>query len=382
MIIIKDGSHAKRIIKLLLCTGEFPYQSLGILGEIHSVKRAVKRMSEVHEVKTDSEKIEFFGKIVNISGKGQLKTIRLNAYAFGLVKSLFPEMMEHYQYHTRNHRFRGDSLSVERNHRVAEAIAMFLMAGVDLFSDRVPALETVSTNRKEYMDPVFYHCRQLKSIVVDELKKNQYTRIVGSIFYESGCYSIYNARDSVMMLSGEGESKTKRHLESIAKKNTFCDSVGNALLFGKSYDVAERTLLAVDSNPRESEVFGNIYKAYHFIPMDAFGVKLIQLFTTPYWREELIDQLYESHEVRKEVGNFQYDAKSGDMHYFSFLDSDLVKLRSVRNHILKEKEDLTVLCFKEQEAFLRSYMGPSVEIKLYDIEEIMDTLECVRRDPL
>ena len=69
--------------------------------------------------------------------------------------------------------------------------------------------------------------------------------------------------------------------------------------------------------------------------MDAFGVKLIQLFTTPYWREELIDQLYESHEVRKEVGNFQYDAKSGDMHYFSFLDSDLVKLRSVRNHILK-----------------------------------------------
>ena len=102
-------------------------------------------MSEVHEVKTDSEKIEFFGKIVNISGKGQLKTIRLNAYAFGLVKSLFPEMMEHYQYHTRNHRFRGDSLSVERNHRVAEAIAMCLMAGVDLFSDRVPALETAST---------------------------------------------------------------------------------------------------------------------------------------------------------------------------------------------------------------------------------------------
>ena len=116
--------------------------------------------------------------------------------------------------------------------------------------------------------------------------------------------------------------------------------------------------------------------------MDAFGVKLIQLFTTPYWREELIDQLYESHEVRKEVGNFQYDAKSGNMHYFSFLDSDLVKLRSVRNHILKEKEDLTVVCFKEQEAFLRSYMGRSVEIKLYDIEEIMDTLECVRRDPL
>ena len=382
MINIKDGSHAKRIIKLLLYTGEFPYQSLGILGEIHSVKRAVKRMSEVHEVKTDSEKIEFFGKIVNISGKGQLKTIRLNAYAFGLVKSLFPEMIEYYQYHTRNHRFRGDSVSVERNHRVAEAIAMFLMAGLDMFSARVPALDAKTANRKAYIDPVFYHCRQLKSLVEDALKKNQYTRIVGSVFYETGCYGVYNTRNSVMMLSGEGESKTRRHLTSLATLNTYSSSVENALLFGKTYEVAERTLLAVDSNPRESEVFGNIYKAYHFIPMDAFGVKLIQLFTTPYWREELIDQLYESHEVRKEVGNFQYDAKSGDMHYFSFLDSDLVKLRSVRNHILKEKEDLTVLCFKEQEAFVKSYMGESVKTKIYKIEEIMETLECVRRDPL
>ena len=382
MIIIKDGSHAKRIIKLLLCTGEFPYYSLGILGEIHSVKRAVKRMSEVHEVRVDSGDQIYYGKIVNISGKGQLKTVRLNAYALPLIESLFPDMMEFYRYHTRNHRFKGDSVSVDRNHRVAEAIAMFLMAGIDLFSNSVPPLEANTTNRKEYVIPAYYHCRQLKTLIEDELKKNQYTRIVGSVFYESGCYAVYNTRNSVMMLSGEGESKTRKHLELLANKNAYYSSVQNALLFGKSYEVAERTLLALDFNQKESQVFGNIYQRYLFIPMDSFGVKLIQLYTTGYWMEDMLNQLFEPHQIRHEVGNFKYDAKAEDMHYLSFLDSDIVKLRSVRNHIRKNPVNLTVICFKEQVAFLKSYLGESVKMRIYEIGEIMDTLECERRTGL
>ena len=71
----------------------------------------------------------------------------------------------------------------------------------------------------------------MKTLIEDELKKNQYTRIVGSVFYESGCYAVYNTRNSVMMLSGEGESKTRKHLELLAKKNAYYSSVQNALLY-------------------------------------------------------------------------------------------------------------------------------------------------------
>lgn len=185
-----------------------------------------------------------------------------------------------------------------------------------------------------------------------------------------------------MMLSGEGESKTRKHLEHLANKNAYYSSVQNALLFGKSYEVAERTLLALDSNQKESQVFGNIYQRYLFIPMDSFGVKLIQLYTTGYWMEDMINQLFEPHQIRHEVGNFKYDAKAEDMHYLSFLDSDIVKLRSVRNHIRKNPVNLTVICFKEQVAFLKSYLGESVKMRTYEIAEIMDTLECERRTGL
>lgn len=185
-----------------------------------------------------------------------------------------------------------------------------------------------------------------------------------------------------MMLSGEGESKTRKHLESLAKINAYYSSVDSAVLFGKSYEVAERTLLCLDSNQKESQVFGNIYQRYLFIPLDSFGVKLIQLYTTGYWMEDVLTQLFEPHEMRHEVGNFKYDAKSGDIHYLSFLDSDIVKLRSVRNYIQKEPVDLTVICFKEQVAFLKSYMGESVKMKIYDLDVIMDTLKCERRTSL
>ena len=89
MIIIKPGSHAYRIVKLLLYTGEFPYYSLGMLGNVRMMKNVVNRMAESHEVRNDSGKTIFQGKILNISGKGQFKTIRLNAYAFKIIDVLF-----------------------------------------------------------------------------------------------------------------------------------------------------------------------------------------------------------------------------------------------------------------------------------------------------
>lgn len=379
MIIIKDGSHAKRIIKLLLYTGEFPYYSLGMLGEVQSVKRAVRRMSQSQEVRCDSGDKVFSGKLVNISGKGHLKTVRLNAYAFEFIESLFPALFQYYLVHTGYHRFKGDAFSVERNHRVAESLAMLLMAGIEMRPDIIPELLMNCTIRKSFEVPAHYHCRYLKSLIKAELKKNQFTRIVSAVFFETGCYAIYNTRKAVMKLCGEGEQKTRKHLEEIAKKNSFTSKVDDAILFGKDYEIAEKTLVGLENDPKEKTVFGHIYHHIHFVPMNGFGVKLLQLYTTPYWNEDMLEQIFETHEIRREVGVFQYDAKVGYMHYVSFLDSDMVKIRSVRNHIQTKPEELTVLCFKEQEAFLKSYMGEDIKLKIYDLDEMMQTLECERR---
>ena len=81
MIILKPGSHAFRLLLLLLHVGEFPYCSLGILGDTRSVKYVVNRMAEIHDVNLYNGQTVFHGRLVNVSGRGKLKTIRLNAYA-------------------------------------------------------------------------------------------------------------------------------------------------------------------------------------------------------------------------------------------------------------------------------------------------------------
>lgn len=379
MLSIKPGSHARRIIILLLYTGEFPYYSLGMLGEIQTVKYVVRRMAQTQEVKNESGETIFYGKILNISGKGQLKTIRLNAPVLKKIESIFPDHLEFYRSLTRNHHFKAEALKIERNHRVAESIAMFLMAGVELLPSKVPTLQVISDNKYPYDDPVLYHSRYLKTLRKDELKKNQYTRMIGAVFYGSGCYCVYNTRNAIMKWCGDGENKAKKHIEDIAKVNSFITKVDHAILFGKNYDIAERTLLGLESDSKEKSVFGHIFHHIHFVPLNEFGVKLLQLYTTPYWKEDVLEQFFEAHQIRREVGVFQYDAKVGDTHFLSFMDSDIVKLRSVRNHIQTTPTALTVICFEEQTTFLKSYMGQNIRLKIIKIDEMMDTLECERR---
>lgn len=382
MIIIKPGSHAYRIVKLLLYTGEFPYYSLGMLGNVRMMKNVVNRMAESHEVRNDSGKTIFQGKILNISGKGQFKTIRLNAYAFKIIDALFPDLMEYYRILTGNHRFRGDSLNVERHHRVAESVCMLLLAGIEMHPDKVPQLQMDETNKKSFQYPAFYHSRILKTLIKDEMKKTQFTRTVGAVFTQDICYAVYNTRNAAMKWSGAGEIKARDSLEMVATMNSYASSPDSMFLMGKNFDVIVKTMRLLDKDPKEKIIFGHIYRYIHFIPMNEFGVKLLQLYSTPCWKEFTLGLLFDTSMIRREMGAFKYDAKEDDSYFVSFLDSDIVKLRSVLKYLEKNKADVTVICFEDQTDFIQSFMGSCVTIHPIKIDEILDALKIKRRNCL
>ena len=382
MIIIKPGSHANRIIKLLLYTGEFPYYSLGMLGDVRTMKNVVNRMAQTHVVKDESGKTIFQGKILNISGKGQLKTIRLNAYAFKVVDTLFPDLMEYYRFLTGNHRFRGDALNVERHHRVAESVCMLMLAGIEMHPDKIPQLQMEGVNRISFQNPVFYHSRVLKTMIKDEMKKTQFTRTVGAVFTQDTCYAVYNTRNSAMKWSGAGEIKARDNLEMVATMNSYASTPDSMFLMGKGFGVITKTMRLLDTDPKEKIIFGHIYHHIHFIPMNEFGVKLLQLYSTPCWKEFTIGLLFEPSIIRREVGAFKYDAKEDDSYFVSFLDSDIIKLRSAHKYLENNKADVTVICFEDQTDFIQSFMGSRVTIHPIKIDEIMEALKIKRRNCL
>ena len=119
MIILKPGSHALRIVMLLLYTGEFPYHSLDLLGDRRTMMHAVNRMGKAHDVMDQDGQFLYHGRLVSVSGKDTLKTIRLNAYFLAKLKSFRPDEYRYYMEAFDKHHFRGYTSSIERNHRMA-----------------------------------------------------------------------------------------------------------------------------------------------------------------------------------------------------------------------------------------------------------------------
>ena len=55
MISITPGSHAFRLISLLLLVGEFPFQGLGLIGDARTLKALAVKMSQPHEVQYQTQ---------------------------------------------------------------------------------------------------------------------------------------------------------------------------------------------------------------------------------------------------------------------------------------------------------------------------------------
>lgn len=242
MLLISRGSHAYKIIMLLLITGEFPFRSLGLLGNERMMKETAVRMTQVHVIHIKDREKTYRCKLINISGKSTLKTIRLNRAAFELIEDEMPELMPAYIAETYGHRFHGESHRIDRNHRIAEAITVCMRSGIECRGHMVPVLQK---DRKKYITfdhPAFYSSRSIKRLGVDEMNKSKYIRMVGAIFCQAGLYEVYNSRSSVLEWFGQGEDKIIQTMIDICIYNFPIEERHHAIIFGNDYDVALQTL--------------------------------------------------------------------------------------------------------------------------------------------
>ena len=167
MISFRTGSHLHRLITLLSAAGEFPTQSLYLLGNEKEVKELVAKLKQPQTIRNSKtgESISFV-KVVNVSGNGQRKTLRLYKNAVPILKWIDAE--DYYMSSFRSHKFSGDEEHIERNHRVAETLAMFMGAGFEFRKNKLPILQNVEIRKKQFVRPCFYTSRCLKQIGITE----------------------------------------------------------------------------------------------------------------------------------------------------------------------------------------------------------------------
>lgn len=377
MIQFRTGSHTQKLLTLLCVVGEFPYRSLDLLGNGDVYKKLVRRLCEKQIIRNTETGKMVYVKLLSVLGSGQYRTVRINREALPVLEWI--GLSEYYtdNFCTRN--FQSDISHVERNHRVAEAMAMFMNVGLDIRPNMLPPLEDKLTGRY-FSEPTVYMAKIIKKHRTSELNKTAFTRIVSAVFTADECYAVYNTRKSVMKWSGMGEFKTKHLLIETARLNGSIDNVDSAILFGASGKTALDTLVESDKSRRLEYRFDRIYRHVHYFPLDRDGERQLRLFLIPRWKERLLQLLFEDGVRSYNNGHFEYDAYVNGVYVLSHFDGDIARLIRFREGIEHFEFENEIICFPHQAEYVRAYLGSRSRIKTIDLSTIEKAFEKMKGD--
>ena len=376
MIYIRPGSRVDFIVTLLSIVGEFPYSALNLLGDERVYRKLISKLSQKQSYcHTDTGEV-VTAKLLSVSGRGQLKTIRLYKKAHQVLdwygaKSFY--LNAYYSPH-----FRGGSTYTDRNHRVAEAVAMLMKMGVECRPYVIPRLQEKEF-RSGFAEPTFYIAREVKTAGEVEMNKTAFTRMVGAVFTNWGGYAVYNTRNAAMKWRGQGEMKANIALDQLSEKNTGVVEINSAILFCASPEVALETLSEAGKSRRKEYRFDGIYDHIHYVTLDTAGQRLLRQLLIPSLKERQLEVLFDDAERAFGKGRFEYDAKIDDRYIFVFLDGNLAGLSRFKDGIEYYQERGEVLCYPHDVKFVRAFFESGVDIKTIDIE-LMETELGIRKE--
>lgn len=374
MITIRPGSRVHRLLFLLSIAGEFPVKSLHLLGNGRDLTRFTRRLERVQDFCSDRHGTIYTTKLITISGKRNSRNIRLYKGALPILNELHPDALRYYLNSFGTHSFSGSAYHIQRNHRVSEALAMSMMAGMETRPYILPKLQKTKIDHIVPSYPAFYIARDFKKIDPDEFNKTMFTRIAGAVFYPGGVHAVYNTRSAAMKWSGMGEYKALQNLLEITRMNAGISEVNSAMLLGNNPGVALETLNQSDKSRRIELRFNHIYPHLHFIPLDANGIRLMKILTLPDWNERILSALFPIEMRPKGHRTMEYDAFWDGAYIFSHLDSDIARLIRFRQGLLGQTEKFEVLCFPWQRDFLREYLGQQILLKQIEMEALESAL--------
>ena len=375
MMVFSAFNRLYKLIAILSITGEYPMCSMELFGNKREYKKIVSKLTSVQTIRNADTKEEMTCKVLNVSGKGRLKTIRLNKSAMGILEWIDKGVLDYYMAAFNGHKFSGDEGHIRRNHRVAESVCLCMTAGVSVMPYNLYKLQNKKIRRTLPDSPSFYPARDIKRIGGNEMNKTMFTRLTGALFSYGRCYAVYNSRESVMKWSGMGEIKTVNNLMEICRYNSNIKTVDAAILMGESYEAAITTIMESDKNRRYEYRFDSIYNRIYFVPLNEYGIRQLKIMLLPDWNEKLSDLLFGDAYVRPEERTFEYDAFIDNKYIFSFLDGDIARLIRFREYVESDKSrKYELVCYVHQFEDVKRYMKDYCLYKMISIEKVEKSL--------
>lgn len=167
MITVRPGSHTFRLLQLLSITGEFPVSSLSLLGSVRTLAELVHKLESKQRIRLSDGSVFGDAKVFKVSGKRPNRTIRLSLDIIPLLEYVHPNALRYYLDTFSDHHFPGDFHHVQRNHRIAEAVASCMMAGIEYRPYLLPQLQNSVLSMTAPDWARFYVSRDAKRLTGD-----------------------------------------------------------------------------------------------------------------------------------------------------------------------------------------------------------------------
>ena len=365
---MKKDSQLYRLISLLSVCGEYPVRSLHMLGNKRMYRKIVDECMQPLTVRNpETAEAITLPRLFNLCGKGRLKSIRLYSGALPILKWL--DEGEYYDAISNGHNMPMNDQHLDRNHRVAEVLAVCRDAGIEIFPHNLPnfqrdEFDTIIPLRQ----PFFMTSRMLKWFGGnDAANKTNFTRMVGALFISDTDYFVYNTRYTPMKWSGSGEIKAKINVRTLLKKPPFHEAY--SMLFADSGEIAMNAFLSTQKIRISNYHFHGIYEKVHFIPLNEYGARFLRFFTVRGWHDYLTKIILEIDELPNR-NYYAYDNYDDGIYSLVWLDGDLRRLWSAS----KFEGDLRVYCFEWQKDFVRNFLGDDVEITTVNFDKVEQRL--------
>ena len=382
MIIFNINTRVYNLISLLCVTGEYPVASLGILGDRTCYRRLVTNMCKMQTYHNSETGEKITCRALNISGKGKLKTLRLTKYALPLAR--WVEGAEFYtETHLKNNRSSNEQ-TVERHHRMAEAVAIIQQSGFEYRPWYLPKIQIENHQCSVIDKPSYFLPKVFRGNISNPSQKYTFSRVVGTLMTPNKTLMVYNTRNAIMKWDGQGESRTKINVEDFSYRNTKKGEIDSAIIMGQNLNYVLGLIYQTENQYRSASIFHKsdlltMFYNIHYIPLNQFGAKLIQLLTLQNCHNYILSLIYNDESLKHGSMSLNYDIYNNGVYTLSLLDYDMRRLILVKSEIktlIKEGKPFIyqILCFPEQIDELYQYLGDYVEYLTVNIDELLDLL--------
>lgn len=392
MIIFNETTKAYQLVSLLCVVGEFPMKSVHLLGNEVWYKRLIKEMSTKQTYHNSITGEKHTCTALSIC-KNEYPSVRLKKAALPLME--WVGGAKHWEEAWGKHSWSGCSTTIERNHRVAEVVAMMDGAGLEYRPWKQTLLQIDTRNKDNVKKVSYYTSKVFKQNRDGEIRQTGFARFTGAMVGPTESMLVYNTRKSVMKWGGKGESKARSNVHRYTKLNTQSGDIRKMILLSSDFETAMATILQTEKDEatekfkqkrkrKQSYVthtsMTGMYRTIYYVPLNEFGSKMLKMLSIPDSREKALSLFYNEEELSHGEGSLIFDAYRNGRYVLSYLDGDVVRLKLFKESIERQRERgenlyYAVLCFPEQKEELIEYLGEDINYPTTNIDDVLQDLQ-------